>query len=197
VKKYAILLSLYGVALFIGGLATYLVSPPGANAFTALLIPTIGAVLAIACAVMSLMIGANRLLGMLGIHLGLVLPLVMALGAGARLGGSLGGAQEFNDQLAKLQEAAETETVLSRVQRVGAGEAAARKFVVKQESATGSEELFSVPVDNDGAWRPRGYQTVGIASAVALSAFAFIVLLMQRPSLPERKPRDLDRDDSV
>lgn len=86
--------------LFVGGL-TYFVAPPGASAVTALIVSIAAALLASACAVMSLLIESRRTLAMIGIHAGIVLPLVIAAGSFARLRGSLDGAHAFNQAIAQ------------------------------------------------------------------------------------------------
>ena len=51
--------------------------------------------------------------------------------------------------------------------------------------------LFVVPTDAEeraAAWHPAGYQTVGLLSSVALSVFAFFMMLMHRPAVPKKKP---------
>jgi hypothetical protein len=87
--KFALAMSAYALAMLGIGYLTFISAPPASNAWTALLVPGIGAAAVIACVVMATRIGTNRTLGMVGIHVGLVLPLVMAAGSFARLSGSL------------------------------------------------------------------------------------------------------------
>jgi hypothetical protein len=87
--KFALAMSAYALAMLGIGYLTFISAPPESNAWTALLVPAIGAAAIIACVVMATRINTNRTLGMIGIHVGLVLPLVMAAGSFARLPGSL------------------------------------------------------------------------------------------------------------
>lgn len=89
----------YALSLLGVGWLTFFVAFPGSNAFTALIIPAVGAILMTVCAVLALRIGSNRTLGMIGIHAGLIIPLVIALGAGMRLRGSLEKSLAFNKQV--------------------------------------------------------------------------------------------------
>ncbi|MFM9959080.1 MAG: hypothetical protein ACKVZJ_13525 [Phycisphaerales bacterium] len=101
--KFAIAMIAYAVALLGIGALTYLAAPPEANALTALIVPGIGAVLAIACVVLAFQIHTKRTLGMVGIHVGMVVPLVLAVGAFARLPGSLSkNAAYYDKQSIKL-----------------------------------------------------------------------------------------------
>lgn len=98
--KAPLLMALYAVALVAVGYLTYSVAPPGAKAATALMMSSGIAALMLFCAVASLMINRNRAIGMVGIHLGLILPLVAALGTGMRLPGSYNNAKAFNAAVA-------------------------------------------------------------------------------------------------
>lgn len=87
--KFAIVMIAYALAMLGVGYLTYSVAPPGSNAWTALLVPGIGAAAVTACVIMGLRIDGDRRLGMIGIHAGLALPLLMSIGSFARLPGSL------------------------------------------------------------------------------------------------------------
>ncbi len=87
--KFALAMSAYALAMLGIGYLTFVSAPPQSNAWTALLVPAIGAAAVIACVVMATRIHTNRTLGMIGIHVGLVLPLLMAAGSFSRLPGSL------------------------------------------------------------------------------------------------------------
>ncbi|HBS28874.1 MAG TPA: hypothetical protein DEB06_05365 [Phycisphaerales bacterium] len=95
----AVTMIAYALTLLAIGTITYLVALPGSGALTALLIPALGGAAMTVCAVLALRIGSNRTLGMVGIHAGLALPLVLALGSGLRLRASMEKAQVFNDQV--------------------------------------------------------------------------------------------------
>lgn len=87
--KFALAMSAYALAMLGIGYLTFISAPPESKAWTALLVPGIGAAAVIACVVMATRINANRKLGMIGIHVGLLLPLLMAAGSFWRLPGSL------------------------------------------------------------------------------------------------------------
>lgn len=87
--KFALAMSAYALAMLGIGYLTFIAAPPESKAWTALLVPGIGAAAVIACVVMATRITTNRTLGMIGIHVGLVLPLLMAAGSFWRLPGSL------------------------------------------------------------------------------------------------------------
>lgn len=183
--KYVVTLVLYAVGLVGIGYATYSVSPPGANAVTALIAPAAGGLFVLVCAVLSAMVHKNRMLGMIGIHVGLVVPLLMAAGPAARISGSLSNASAFNTQLERFHEAANSGVVITSVQSAGEGV----RLVSRLESQAGGENVFDVETDGDeraAAWHPAGYQTVGLAASIVLSLFAFCVLLLQRPSPAKR-----------
>lgn len=69
---------LYAALMVAFGVLAYLIAPPGANATTAIIATGACAAIMVAMGVMSLMIKTKRRVGMIGIHLGLVLPLVFA-----------------------------------------------------------------------------------------------------------------------
>jgi hypothetical protein len=98
--KAAIVMVLYAAALLGVGYLTYSLAPPGANAATALYISAGIGALMVLCAIATLARKVNRTAGMIGIHLGLVLPLLAAAGPIARLPGSLENAKRFNDAVA-------------------------------------------------------------------------------------------------
>jgi phosphotransferase system glucose/maltose/N-acetylglucosamine-specific IIC component len=188
--KYALTMFVLALAFLAIGVATYTVTPPGGNAITGLIAPGIAALLLVACAVFTLAIGKNRVLGMIGIHVGLIVPLLMVLGPAMRLGGSVAGAQAFNDQLAALHEtwtdvpikAAEGEETVN-------GDAESRLFV-RRAIGDAAEDVDPLFVSGETEWRPKGYQTVGLASSAALGVFGFVALLAHRPTPPARKPKD-------
>ncbi len=142
-----LILAAYALGLlWIGGITWY-VAPPGANATTALIVSGAGAAGAVVCIVLLLQTERSRARALLGFYLGLFVLIVMGVGAGMRLKGSLGRTSEFN-----------------------------------QEVRRGSVTVVTQTRENkDSPIHPVAYQAVGIAATVALSAFAFIVLLTQKP----------------
>ena len=79
-RKAAMWLVVYAVALVAGGLFAIAFAPDKGRAVTAVAIPRVCAVLVLVCALMASLLGKSRAVGMIGIHLGLVLPLVFAVG---------------------------------------------------------------------------------------------------------------------
>lgn len=85
--RAAVLMVVYA-ALVIGlGAVTFLLAPAGANALTALIVPGVGGLAAMACAVMTVMgrspgaDGRASKAGMIGVHAGMAVPLVLIAGA--------------------------------------------------------------------------------------------------------------------
>lgn len=77
--KPALLMVGYAVILVGGGLAAYSLAPDGARAETAVIVTGAMAVLMVLCAVLALRLPKDRKKGMMGIHLGLVLPILFGL----------------------------------------------------------------------------------------------------------------------
>jgi len=84
--KAAIIMIVYAVAMLLIGSVTFMISPPGASSLTALIVPGACAALMVICAVLTIMgAGAARQgkgvgkHGMLGVHLGILLPLLFML----------------------------------------------------------------------------------------------------------------------
>lgn len=175
--RYALTLIAYAVALVAIGYVTYILAPDGANARTALAISGGIGVLCVVCAVLALLIRGNRTLGMIGVHVGLLLPLVALAGTSFRVGGAMENARAGNDALATLSAQAEdAQSVM--VQRPEKGEL---RLVFPDAAET---------VDMNKVLHPKGYQAVGIASSSALSAFAFLALVFHRPKLPPKPHKD-------
>ncbi|GAB4517719.1 MAG: hypothetical protein Tsb0013_21960 [Phycisphaerales bacterium] len=171
--KYAITLIVFGAALFGVGYVTYAVAPEGANAKTALFITGGLGGLAVVCAFMSLAMVASRPVGMIGVHLGLLIPLLSLGGPAARLSGSLSGAQEANTSIAAFKSAAE--------------DATAGALTKSDDGVWTATFGLDDQVQLTGLLEPKGYQTVGIASTAILSLFGFVALLLHRPKVPPKK----------
>lgn len=69
---------LYAALMLAFGILAYLIAPPGANATTAIIATGACALIMVAMGIMTLMIKTKRTVGMVGVHLGLILPLVFA-----------------------------------------------------------------------------------------------------------------------
>ncbi len=163
----------YAVALSGVGYITYIVAPEGASAKTAVAITGGLALLTLVCAVLALLIKANRRLGMIGIHVGLLIPLVAIAGSAARLSGSLENAQAGNAAISALVE---------QLDSADTGTLQKKDDDVWKLAFPGS----GVSVELTNVFQPKGYQTVGIASTALLSAFAFVAFLLHRPKLPPK-----------
>lgn len=74
----------YAAFLFGCGLVAYFMAPPDANATTALVVPSIAAGLMVVFGGMAAAFHRHRTTGMIGIHVGLVLPLLFAAAFGYR-----------------------------------------------------------------------------------------------------------------
>lgn len=155
--KPALVMFAYAAAVLMIGIATAAAAPDGANTVTAIMVPGAIAVLSAVCGVLMLMMEKKRMLGMIGIHLGLVLPLLAVVGPVMRMGGSFEAAEKTNASITNIeQKLAEPESDSEVIQLVSGA--------VMQETL-----------------RSKGYQAVGLASTAALSGFAFVAMLVHRP----------------
>jgi phosphotransferase system glucose/maltose/N-acetylglucosamine-specific IIC component len=193
--KYALTMLVYAVCLLISGFVTMSVAPPGSKPATAFIIPAIAAGLAIAAAVLSLMIKSNRKLGMIGIHVGLVLPLIFAAGSVSRVAGSMANAKEFNTQLSDMHTALAMPAGEVTLTLVNAPDSdRARDRLMQARWMDGETPRTMEPRH---PWRPSGYQSVGMISIAMLSVLAFVSLLLHRPEIPKAEPKpDLLEDES-
>lgn len=97
--KAATVMVVYALVLIGVGALTFHVSPPGSKAITAIVIPGAIGVASIVCAVLTVLGKRDRKLGMIGVHVGLILPVIAAIGTFARLGGSVASADAYNATL--------------------------------------------------------------------------------------------------
>ncbi|MFU8828808.1 MAG: hypothetical protein ACNA8P_05160 [Phycisphaerales bacterium] len=188
--KYALTMLVYAVCLFISGFVTMSVAPPGSNPATALIIPTVMAALMIAAGVLSLMINSNRKLGMIGIHVGLALPLLFVFGSLLRVSPAISSANEFNSQLATVHEvlaAPQGEITLTLVNAPDSDRARDRLMQARWMDGQTARTM-----EPEHPWRPYGYQAVGMISIAVLSILAFFSLLMHRPEVPKAENADID-----
>jgi phosphotransferase system glucose/maltose/N-acetylglucosamine-specific IIC component len=177
VWKAATVMLVYAVAMIVVGLVTFLLAPPGAKAITALLVPGGIGVLTGVCGVISLRIETNRALGMLGIHLGLVLPLLAAIGAGVMVGRGMAAARDTSQDFRAINRALrDSGRALITATETGS---------ITPQTLEASGAVLSVP--RSEGLRPSGYKIAGQAGVVAVSAVAFVSLLLHRPS-PAPKP---------
>lgn len=200
--RFAATILAYVASLVAIGYTAMTVAPPGANPVTALIIPAVFAAAMLVCLVLGFLINTNRLLGMIGIHLALILPLVAAAGSISRLSGSINAANEFNDNLAAIQDAIADDDA-PRGQRVvhldiktatAQGDSATAGDISNDDedrylharTADGTDLFRS---SEAAGWRPKGYQSVSLLAVAALSLFAFVALVAQRPALPPKQPK--------
>ncbi|MEM0983728.1 MAG: hypothetical protein AAGI17_07255 [Planctomycetota bacterium] len=122
------------------------------------------AVLMGACAFLASRMPSSRTLGMIGVHVGLVLPLLVSFGVGMRAFKAWGGVSEYT-----AQQSAYAET-----------EPQPDSFEAYLEE---NELTDSVP-DHDTT-----YLAAILSTLAAASVLAFVVMLLMRP-----KPADRDAD---
>jgi hypothetical protein len=198
--RYFITLVAYAATLLSLGVTSAQLAPEGANATTAIAFPAIFAALVLVFAVLSMLIRSNYRLGMIGIHGALVLPLIIALGALMRFPVSTANTQEY------LEINAEVQTILD--QPVGddadEGEASQPAAVVSRTEedniTVGQRGVTNFRTFERDDWkksmRPVGYQAVSLFATGAVSIFAFVALLAQRPKVSKPKPAAAeDRND--
>jgi len=184
--KFALTMLVYAVCLLISGWVTMSVAPPGSKPATAFIIPAIAAALSIAAAVLALMIKSNRKLGMIGIHVGLVLPLIFAAGSLSGVAGSIRSAGEFNNELRDIHTALAApggEVTLSLISDPDSD----ADRLMEARWLDGQTPRTMAP---GHPWRPSGYQSVGMISIAMLSVLAFVALILHRPEIPKAEPKD-------
>lgn len=164
-KAVAILI-LYAVLVVALGVLAYTDAPEGASAKTALIVPIIIAAASLACVVMSLMIYKKRTIGMIGIHLGIVIPLLVAIGVGQR-------AYVTHESSKAYRAGQEAWALHVEAGAIGTPEAKEKYF----------EEHPEYP-DHD-----KGYLSGTLVAIAAVSLQTFVALMLARPKPPARKPK--------
>lgn len=86
--KSSRLMFAYAAFLVICGAIAFFMAPANTNAATALIVPSIAAALMVVFATMAARLPRNRTVGMVGIHVGLVLPVLFAVAFAARAYGA-------------------------------------------------------------------------------------------------------------
>lgn len=161
--KAAIVLFVYAAVLIGMGVLAYLLSPEGANAATALAIPGVAGLLTLIAGVLCLL--GNKP-AMIGVHVGLVLPVLFAAGFAFRALPATQAHLEAKAELAKIQQTVDQGVggVIGEVQgRIERGER-----VLPDAGATA--EALS-----------RGYLIATLWGLTGASALTFVSLLMLRP----------------
>ena len=82
--KAAAAMFLYAAVMVGGGVLAFALAPEGANAKTALIVPMACAAAMVLCAILALQIHRVRILGVIGLNVGLALPLLFAAVIGFR-----------------------------------------------------------------------------------------------------------------
>jgi hypothetical protein len=98
--KSARIMFAYAGFLIACGLVAYFMAPAGANATTALIVPSVAAGLMIVFGAMASAFPRNRTVGMVGIHVGMVLPILFAAAFGYRAVNTFKGGDESKQYLA-------------------------------------------------------------------------------------------------
>ncbi|MEM9064330.1 MAG: hypothetical protein AAGB51_02450 [Planctomycetota bacterium] len=160
------LMLIYAAGMLAGGGTAFMLAPPQANPVTALLVPGIAAGLMSLCAMASAIITRNKLVGMIGVHLGLIFPLLFAGGMVPR---AL-AAGEASAQYTELAQAYQTETGAS-------ADADIQAF----ESWQRARDSEAEPVLYDKA-----YLKTTLWALSAWSVLAFIAILLKRPKPAQR-----------
>jgi len=160
----------YAAGMLVGGGAAFLLAPANANAATALLVPGIAAALMALCAMGAAMMPRNRRLGMVGIHIGLVLPIVFAAGMVPRALAAGEASATYNELAAEYAE-----------QTGAIAEQDTEGFVAWQTARDSETE----PIDHDKA-----YLATTLWALTAWSGLAFFGILSRRP-----KPADRGADE--
>jgi hypothetical protein len=163
--KAAAILILYAVLVVALGILAFSDAPEGAKAWTAIGVPIAVAVVSLACAVMALLIHKHRTVGMIGIHLGIVIPLLVAVAVGHRAYVAHQASESYKEGVS-LWEA--------RVQGGGINTPAAR------------ENFFK---DNEYPDYDKGYLRGALVAIAAVSIQTFVTMLVARPKPPARKPK--------
>ncbi len=189
VKFIAVILA-YAAALMTIGFFTAEVAPPSSKSGTSQIAAFGSAGIMIACAVMSLLVNVNRKVGMIGIHLAIVMPLLVAAAPGIRLGLTLADTAEFNEQLGKLQDAVTPDEqddgdAASRVVNLSLGVGGGEDGETVLNARAAGELLWQS--DLGSGWRPKGYAAMSLVSVLGLSIFAFVALVSHRPKVPAKE----------
>ena len=164
-KPFLVILAAYALVLIGGGVTAYIIAPEGANKATALIVPAACSVLIAVAAVLSSMLKKCKPAGMVGIHVGLVLPLLFAAAFFHRGFAANGAVEAYQEQRTAYEAAGGEEGVGSF-----------RDFLIAQ----GADEDL-----HDKSYLRNTLFTLGGASVVA-----FGLLLMQRPKASERAATD-------
>jgi|GEM_PF-850852 len=183
--KAAILMILYAVGLVFAGVIAFNLAPEGASAITALAVPAVAGAMMVICAVLSLRIKSNYRQGMVGIHAGLVFPLLFAILFGMRAVKSDAASAEFRDLRAEYE-----------LRQTNGDESTFRDFLIEQQYsagiADGSIDGTKVTLDKFRE-KPgklldhdKAYLAATLWNLAVWSGFAFVAILLDRPTPDKR-----------
>lgn len=167
--RAAVVMFLYAALMLSLGILAYLIAPPGANAKTAVFVTGACALVMVAMGVMSLMVYKKRKVGMIGIHLGLILPIIFAslflMRAGSNYRSS--GVYRYFDN----------------AYQVDLKERSAQDTAALRESfLSGARPKWAADIPQGD----KGYLGFILTMLFGVSVAAFVVLLLSRPQLPPR-----------
>lgn len=163
--KAVAILVLYAVLVIALGILAYSDAPEAANKATALIVPIAVAVVSLACAVMALLIHKHRTVGMIGIHLGIVIPLLVAVAVGHRAYVAHQASESYKEGVSLWEQ---------RVQGGAINTPAAR------------ERFFE---ENEYPEYDKGYLRGALVAIAAVSVQTFVTMIVARPKPPARKPK--------
>ncbi|MEO1278138.1 MAG: hypothetical protein AAFV77_04190 [Planctomycetota bacterium] len=162
--KAVAILVLYAALVLVMGALAFASAPEGANKITALIFPGLIAAVSLACVVMSLFINKKRTVGMIGIHLGIVFPLLVAVAVGHR------GYKVHQDS---VQYGEAVELWDQRVQEGAISTPEAR------------ERFFE---EGNYPEYDKAYLRTALFAISAISLITFVAMIAARPKPPARKP---------
>ena len=171
--KAVAILVLYSALVLVMGALAYASAPEGANKATALVFPGLIAAISVACAVMALFIHKARKIGMIGIHLGIVFPLLVAVAVGHR-------GYKVHQDSGQYREAVELWEQRVQEGAISTPEARERFF----------EEGNYPEYD-------KAYLRTALVAISAISLLTFVAMIAARPKPPARKPASEAADESA
>ncbi|MEN0020799.1 MAG: hypothetical protein AAF747_07945 [Planctomycetota bacterium] len=183
--KAAIVLFIYAALLVAVGLVAFQVAPPEAKsrAITAVIIPTAAATLTVVAGVLCVLGKRNHKLGMIGVHVGLLLPVLFTAAVGF---------QGFNRTSAYL-EAWQVVEAQRTIAGAETADAEAADDSAEAALATPPSQLAKPDNFSDEQWEDTinatqtGYLVSTLWAIVSLSIQCLVSLLVLRPK-PAPKP---------
>lgn len=169
--RAAVLMGLLAIVMVVAGATAFSIAPEGANAITALIVPSACALVLGICALLSALLPKNRRAGMIGIHAGLVFTLLFAAAIGHRAYAAWGGVAAF-----EANEAAYAEIEQN-------GEVPAFESWVETEAAP-----------HPGADHDKTYLAVTLTMLAAANLITFGLLIASRPKPAQRGGGDEPSD---